>query len=136
MVEDNRVRVPRGNERVLVVDDDRVQAESLSAVLERLGYVSTFATSGPQALELIRDDPQAFDIVVTDQNMPHMTGTALAEEAMRIRKDLPILICSGCIDESGEAKAARLGIRHLVAKPYTLREITAAIRSVLDERAS
>ncbi len=68
--------------------------------------------------------------------MPHMTGTALAEEAMRIRKDLPVLLCSGCIDESGEAKAARLGIRQLVAKPYTLREIAAAIRCVLDGRAS
>jgi len=136
MVDDSRVRIPRGNERVLVVDDDRVQAESLSAILGRLGYSSTFATDGAKALELISDDPKAFDIVVTDQNMPHMTGTALAEEAMRIRRDLPVLLCTGCLDASSEEKAARLGIRELVAKPFTLSEIATAIRRVLDGRVA
>ncbi|RPI99450.1 MAG: response regulator [Candidatus Aminicenantes bacterium] len=136
MVEKNRVRIPRGNERILVVDDDRVQAESLSAMLERLGYVSTFATESLKALEMLRADPEAFDIIVTDQNMPHMAGTTLAEEAMRIRKDLPILICTGCLDKSGQEKTARLGIREIITKPFTLHEMAAAIRRALDGRAS
>jgi len=136
MVEKNRVRIPRGNERILVVDDDRVQAESLSAMLERLGYVSTFATESLKALEMLRADPEAFDIIVTDQNMPHMAGTTLAEEAMRIRKDLPILICTGCLDKSGQEKITRLGIREIIAKPFTLHEMAAAIRRALDGRAS
>jgi len=136
MVEKNRVLIPRGNERVLVVDDDRVQAESLSAMLARLGYVSAFATEGIKALEMLCADPKAFDVIVTDQNMPHISGTTLAAEAMRIRKDLPVLICTGCLDKSGEEKAAHLGVRVLVMKPFTLREIAGAIRRALDGRAS
>ena len=136
MVEKNQVLIPRGNERVLVVDDDRVQAESLSAMLERLGYISAFATEGIKALEMLRADPRAFDVIVTDQNMPHMSGTTLAEVAMRIRKDLPVIICTGCLDKSGEEKVAHLGIRELVMKPFTLREIASAIRRALDGRAS
>ena len=136
MVEKNQVLIPRGNERVLVVDDDGVQAESLSAMLERLGYISAFATEGIKALEMLRADPRAFDVIVTDQNMPHMSGTTLAEVAMRIRKDLPVIICTGCLDKSGEEKVAHLGIRELVMKPFTLREIASAIRRALDGRAS
>jgi len=136
MVGKNRVIIPRGNERILVVDDDSVQAECLSAMLERLGYVSAFATGGIKALEMLRADPKAFDVMVTDQNMPHMSGTTLAEEAMRIRKDLPVIICTGCLDNVNEGTAARLGIREIVAKPFTLHEIAAAIRRALDGRAS
>ncbi len=136
MVEKNQVLIPRGNERILVVDDDRVQAESLSAMLERLGYISAFATEGIKALEMLRADPRAFDVIVTDQNMPHMSGTTLAEVAMRIRKDLPVIICTGCLDKSGEEKVAHLGIRELVMKPFTLNEIASAIRRALDGRAS
>ena len=133
--EDQTGPVPGGHERVLVVDDERSQAESLRDMLKRLGYDVTFETDSVKALELLRARPGAFDIVVTDQTMPHLVGTKLAEEAMRIRKGFPIILCTGYSDRIDERSAAGLGIRELVMKPFTLREMAAAIRRSLDGRA-
>ena len=133
--EDPTGPIPGGHERVLVIDDERSLAESLRDMLRRLGYDATFETDSLKALELLRSRPGDFDIVITDQTMPHLVGTTLAEEAMRIRKDFPIILCTGYSDRIDERSAARLGIRDLVMKPFTLREMAAAIRRALDGRA-
>ncbi len=126
--------IPHGRERVLVVDDEPGQAESLRDILERLGYDATFETESPRALELIRSRPDAYDLVVTDQKMPLLSGSKLAEEALKIRKNLPVVLCTGYSEEIGEETAASLGIGQIVMKPFTVREIAEAIRRVLDRQ--
>ena len=130
--EDHSGPIPGGHERILVVDDERSQAESLHDFLERLGYDVTFETDSVKALALIRSRPESFDIVVTDQTMPHLVGTRLAEEAMRIRPALPVVLCTGFSDCVGETTAIGLGIRELVMKPFTISEMATAIRRALD----
>ena len=133
--EDAAGPVPGGHERVLVVDDENGQAEGLHDMLERLGYKVTFETDSLKALDLVRTHPGDFDIIVTDQTMPHVVGTKLAEEAMRIRRDLPVILCTGYSDCMNESKAFALGIRELVMKPFTIREMATAIRRALDRPA-
>jgi len=124
--------IPGGHERLLLVEDERSQAESLHDVLEKLGYDVAFETESPKALERIRSDPSAFDLVVTDQKMPGLVGSMLAAEARKVRKDLPVVICTGYSDAVGEETEA--GIGEVVLKPFTVREIAAAIRRALDRR--
>ncbi|MGZ5496563.1 MAG: response regulator, partial [Candidatus Aminicenantales bacterium] len=133
--EDQSGPIPRGHEQVLVVDDERIQAESLRDMLRHLGYDVTFETDSVKALELLRSRPGDFDIVITDQTMPHLVGTRLAEEARKIHKGLPVVLCTGYSDCVNEKTAAGLGIRELVSKPFTIREMAAAIRRALDRPA-
>ncbi|MGE5741322.1 MAG: ATP-binding protein, partial [Candidatus Aminicenantes bacterium RBG_16_66_30] len=133
--EDQSGPLPGGHERVLVIDDEPSQAESLHDMLKRLGYGVTFETDSVRALELLRGHPADFDIVVTDQSMPHLVGTRLAEEAMSLRPDLPVILCTGFSDCVSERTAAGLGIREVVMKPFTMREIAMAIRRALDRPA-
>ena len=127
--------IPRGHERVLVVDDERIQAESLREMLKRLGYDVTCETDSVKALELVRARPWEFDVVITDQTMPHMVGTRLAEEAMKIHKGLPVVLCTGYSDRIDERSILGLGIRELVTKPFTLREMASALRRAIDRQA-
>ena len=126
--------IPTGRERVLVIDDESIQAESLHDMLQRLGYHVTVETESVKALKLLRAHPGAFDVVITDQAMPHLVGSKLAEEAMKIRPDLPIILCTGFSDQVCEGMAVIPGIRELVMKPYTIREMASAIRRAIDGR--
>jgi len=122
--------IRRGHERLLLVEDERSQAESLRDVLQKLGYDVAFETESPKALARIRADPSAFDLLITDQKMPGLVGTKLAEEARKVRKDLPVVLCTGYSDAVGEE--ADLGTGGILMKPFTVREIAAAIRRALD----
>jgi signal transduction histidine kinase len=126
--------IAKGHGRVLVVDDEETQAASLRVILERLGYEASFETDAVRALERFRAHPGDFDVVVTDQTMPRLVGSKLAEEILRIRPDIPIILCTGFSDDVSEETAGSLGIREFVMKPYTIREMAAAIRRALDSR--
>ncbi len=127
--------IPSGGERILLVDDEELQAQSVHDMLERLGYDVTFETDSVRALALLRSRPESFDLVITDQTMPHMSGVKLAEAAMEIRPGIPVILCTGFSDVVGEDSAKSLGIREFVMKPFTVREIAAVIRKALDARA-
>ena len=101
-------------------------------VLERLGYNVVSRTSSIEALELFKAKPKDFDLVITDQTMPNMTGDVLAKELMRIQPDLPVIICSGYSQVIDSERAKKRGIRAFVMKPILINEIAAAIRKVLD----
>ncbi len=123
--------IPTGHERVLLVDDEPGQASSLRDVLEKLGYSASFETDPLRALEDFRAHPESFDLVVTDQTMPQLVGTKLAEALLRIRPGIPIILCTGFSDDVSEETAASLGIREFVLKPYTIGEMASAIRRAL-----
>ncbi len=123
---------PRGQERVLFVDDDEALSQFGGGILQNLGYQVVALTASMDALSQFRSQPNGFDLVITDQSMPKMTGVKLAEEMLRIRPDVPIILCTGFIEETAEQKVEDMGIRKLLLKPYTVRDLAEAIREVLD----
>ena len=126
-------RLPWGKERVLFIDDESAIANLGKKSLERFGYDVTIRQSSIEALELFRNDPQRFDLVVTDMTMPHMTGDELAKEILSIRNDVPIVLCTGYSKRISDMKAKKIGISTLVTKPLTQRELANTVRKVLDE---
>jgi len=126
--------LPMGRESVLFVDDEAALADIGRQVLERLGYRVTTRTSSLEALGLFKAQPDRFDLVVTDQTMPHLTGVELAREMLKMRPDLPIILCTGFSEQISAEKARAMGIRRFVMKPLVIREVAAVIRSALDEK--
>ena len=123
---------PMGTERILLVDDEELLADIGKQIFERLGYRVTALTSGIEALELFQENPDAFDLVLTDQAMPRITGRELAEKIYGIRPEIPVIICTGFSTEiSGETPPP--GVKKILMKPLVIREMARAVRDVLDE---
>jgi len=123
---------PVGNERVLFVDDEAALAAVGQEMLESLGYDVVARTSSIEALKTFQMQPDRFDLVITDMTMSNMTGADLAREIMRIRPDVPVILCTGFSEAISEEKAKAMGIRAFVMKPVVRREIAEVIRRVLD----
>ena len=122
----------RGEGHILIVDDEKYIIVMMKEMLERLGYKVTPFINSIEALAEFRKDPNRFDVVITDQTMPHKTGAELAEELMRIRHDIPVILCTGFSELLSEEKAKAIGIREYISKPVVKSEISKAIRNVLD----
>jgi len=107
-------------------------------MLQRLGYQVVAKTDSRETLSLFMADPTAFDLVITDQTMPHLTGDMLAREMLAIRPDLPIILCSGSSPETNPAltpeKAQAIGIREVLLKPVDRQQMNAAIRRQLNDQ--
>ena len=99
--------VSRGTERILFVDDEEDLVYAGEKMLKRLGYEPAVFQNSLEALEAFRAGPDQFDLIITDQGMPHMTGTELAREALRIRPGIPIILCSGFSPDSDDGFASR-----------------------------
>ncbi len=125
--------IPTGSERILFVDDEEALVEMGEDILAELGYEATARMNGQEALALFKSDPSRFDLVITDQTMPEMTGVELAEEILALRADMPIVMCTGYSQLVDANKARAAGIKAFAMKPLTKREIAKTIRKVLDE---
>ena len=121
-----------GNERILLVDDDASLAQLGKLMLESLGYTVVARTSAVEALEAFLAAPEPFDLVVTDQTMPHMTGDAFARKLLDLRPDLPVILCTGFSHTFTAEAAAAMGIRAYLMKPLMALELTEAIRRICD----
>ncbi|MGA2333113.1 MAG: PAS domain S-box protein [Syntrophales bacterium] len=126
--------VPRGNERILFVDDEAALVQLATSILSGLGYEVTGRTSSPEALQVFRNRPDSFDLVITDMTMPNMTGSELAQQLMRIRPDIPVILCTGFSEEVTQEKARAIGVREFIMKPIVRRQIAEAIRRALDKK--
>ncbi|MDH3197478.1 MAG: ATP-binding protein [Candidatus Krumholzibacteria bacterium] len=120
-------------EHVLLVDDEPDIVSMTTRLLEHLGYRVTAHTGGPEALHAFRGSPDAFDIVVTDQIMPRLTGLELAAELVLIRPDLPVVLTTGFGDGIPPGTAPGRFVRDVVYKPVTGRTLARKIRSALDK---
>lgn len=127
---------PRGHERILFVDDDEALIQFGEGILQHLGYQVLTRNGSMEALEAFKFSPDGFDLVITDQTMPKMTGIKLAEELLRIRPDLPIILCTGYSVQAGEEAARHAGIRKFLLKPYTIKDLAEAVREALDSKES
>jgi len=128
--------IPTGKGRILLVDDEEPVLRSERNMLESLEYQVVAKADSTEALELFRAQPQEFDLVVTDQTMPGMTGDELAQEIIRIRGDIPIILCTGFSEAIDEEKAKALRIREFAMKPLTTREMAETIRRALKGKSS
>lgn len=128
----NGEALPRGNERVLVIDDERIIAQMTQRLLEKLGYQVTATTSSAEALRYFQSQPDSIDLVITDMTMPHITGAQLAQKLLAIKPDIPIILCTGFSDLINEKKAKAIGIREYIMKPVVIQELAQVVRKALD----
>ncbi len=126
--------IPTGNERILFVDDEEALARMAQQLLEDLGYQVSIRTTSNEALEDFRADPDRYDLVITDMTMPHLTGDRLARELMKIRPEVPIILCTGYSKHISEEKAEWLGVKGFMEKPLLKSNLAKTIRRVLDDK--
>ena len=124
---------PTGDERILFVDDEEMLADLGKMMLEHLGYEVTALTSSQDTLDLFQNQPNQFDVVITDQTMPDMTGITLARKLLQIRPNLPIILCTGHSTLISEEQAKAQGIKGFAIKPLSKSMMATLLRKVLDE---
>ena len=123
-----------GREHILFVDDEDFQADLGKRLLARLGYRVTARTQSLDALELFRQKPDDFDLVITDMTMPAMTGDVLAAKILSIRPEIPVIVCTGYSERIDKEIIKNIGIKEFAFKPLAMKDIAAMIRRVLDEK--
>jgi CheY-like chemotaxis protein len=123
--------MPPGKGCILFVDDEVALAHMGCAILEHLGYDVVVGTGSRQALDTFRAMPQRFDLVITDQTMPHMTGEVLAQELRCLRPDIPIILCTGYSPRIDAEKAKALGIDAFLMKPWQAHDLARIVRDVM-----
>jgi CheY-like chemotaxis protein len=125
--------LPRGNEHILLVDDEPSLIDVGRQLLEKQGYRVSTAAGSMSALEIFRHSPKDVDLVLTDMTMPDMTGDKLAVEMLKIRPDLPIILATGYSVAITAEKAQKMGIRAFIHKPVVEADLARIVRHVLDE---
>ncbi|MDH5523933.1 MAG: ATP-binding protein [Desulfobulbaceae bacterium] len=124
----------RGNENILVIDDEQEIATLLKLMLTPLGYNITQMTDSTEAWKWFSQNPEQVDLVITDMTMPKITGTDLAKKMFSLRPTLPIILCTGYSDLINEEKAKEMGISSFIMKPIEQQTIAQTVRNCLDQR--
>ena len=126
--------LPTGNERILFVDDDASMVNVVRYRLERMGYQVDARTSSVDALEVFRNHSSQFDLVISDMTMPQMTGDQLVKEILKVRPDIPTILCTGFSEKIDEEKAKKIGFHKYIEKPFDRRNLAMLVRQTLDEK--
>jgi PAS domain S-box-containing protein len=132
-VTNSKTEIQGGTEHILLVDDEESIITMEKQILERLGYQVTSLTSSIEALEAFRANPEKFDLIITDMAMQKMPGDKLAGEMIKIRSDIPILLCTGFSETMSEEKIKFIGIKGLLLKPIIIKDLAKKIRESLDQ---
>jgi PAS domain S-box-containing protein len=131
---ESEVKAPAtGNGRILLVDDEISITRIAVKTLRRLGYSVVPENDPVLALERFRSDPRQFDLIITDMTMPNLSGDELVKRAMKLRPDIPVIVCTGYSDRMSPGKARQMGIKGLLLKPVEMAELAESVRKVLDE---
>ncbi|NOX33856.1 MAG: PAS domain S-box protein [Deltaproteobacteria bacterium] len=128
----NKTPLPLGSERIMLVDDEDSIRNSALEFLENLGYELYSFVNGKEAFQEFKKDPYKFDLIITDMTMPVMTGDELACKILKIRPELPVILCSGYCEKKTEDKIKEMGIGLFMPKPLILEELAVMIRDILD----
>lgn len=118
--------------RVLLVDDDTSVLLVNELILTKLGYQVIANSNSMEALELFKDLPTQFDLVITDYRMPHLNGDQLSRQILQIRPEIPIIMCSGFASEFSSKDAKELGIEWFVRKPLLKKDFVELIEKALN----
>lgn len=122
-----------GTENILLVDDEASIAKLEGKMLSRFGYQVTIQTNSIEALNIFKQNPEKYDLVITDMAMPNMTGDHLANEILSIKPDIPIILCTGFSERISNEQVERIGVKCFLMKPVTMSDLTQMVRKVLDE---
>ena len=125
--------LPTGNERVLVLDDEENLATLCAEMLTEYGYQTSTETDSQKVVQSFQKNPQQYDLLITDQTMPNLSGTELSKQLLQLRPDLPIILCTGYSAKASATEAQRIGIREFCMKPLALPQLVKTVRKVLDE---
>jgi len=123
-----------GSEEILIVDDDPSLVRIHGRVLRKVGYQVTEITSSKEALEKVRKAPRRFDLLITDQTMPQLTGAELAEAVIKINPHISVIMCTGHSSVISQKDALAMGISRYVFKPVKRMDFVDSVREVLDEK--
>lgn len=124
---------PRGNEHILIVDNEEAITTLQQLLLEKHGYRTTITTSGSEALELVQKRPGYYDLILTDFSMPGMNGVSLAEKVLKMTPELPIIMSSGYCKNKDQVAALQVGVRVFLRKPVDNAKLLRTIRTALDD---
>ncbi|MGD8447631.1 MAG: response regulator [Desulfobacterales bacterium] len=124
---------PTGSENILFVDDEEAMTHVGRNRLEGLGYHVETRTNPVEALELFHRNHDQFDLVITDMTMPQMTGDRLVKEILKIRPDMPTILCTGFSENIDEEKAKEIGVCQYIEKPFNRSVLASTVRKALDE---
>ncbi len=124
----------RGSEHILVVDDEVVLTNFYASMLKHHGYQVTVCNEGKGALEIFQRNPEQFDIVITDQTMPGLTGESLCKALLQLRPDILIILMTGYSDQISEKQALSIGIKQYMLKPIDFKLMLQTLRGLLDSR--
>ncbi len=127
-----RSAVPRGTERVMVVDDEPAVAAFLANALARFGYRTSTFTNADAALQQLADRLAHYDLVMTDMTMPGLSGEDLLRESLRLRPDVPVVICTGYSASMTPERAFALGASGYLTKPISVEDVALQVRRILD----
>ncbi len=125
-------KIPKGNEHILVIDDEEQMVAMMNVLFQSLGYQVSGYTSSIDALQMFTKHSEDIDLVVTDMTMPKMTGLELAENLLSIKSDIPIILCTGYSEALDKKTGEAAGIKEYISKPIDMKSIALAIRKVLD----
>lgn len=123
--------MPRGSERIMIVDDDEVIARMYREILTGLGYKVSVFDNGLEACDAVMQEPE-YDLIITDMTMPGKTGAELAAEVLAVHPSMPVILSTGFNDQISERKARQIGVKKFLLKPVSIMDLTRAIREVMD----
>jgi len=126
--------IPRGNERVLFVDDDEAIANVVEIMLRKFGYRVTTFKDSREAVKVFSEKPSEFDLVITDYVMPYLDGKGVAEKMIRIRSDIPIILSTAYANLVSSESARAMGFRGFILKPFGYQELVGLVRRTLDQK--
>jgi len=133
--EDHR-KLPGGNERILLIDDEKMIVELTKELLKQLGYQVEGFLNPVKAVTAFADEPNRFDLVITDMSMPEMTGDRVSEEILAIRPDIPMLLCTGFNQKINPETARDMGISGYAEKPMDMKTLAEKVRSAIDRNTT
>lgn len=122
------MNAPDSKARILLIDDEEMILDLGTAMLNDMGYEVTTCSSSLRALEMYRESPEAFDVIITDQTMPDLQGAELAERMRAIREDARVIIASGYANVSMDSKRPNL---RMLKKPFTYNQLKSEIETIL-----
>jgi CheY-like chemotaxis protein len=126
-------KIPGGTERLLLVDDEDAILDMFGQMLTHLGYVVTKTSEPAEALAWVGEEPDRFQLLITDMAMPKMSGDRLTAAAKEIKPGLPVILCTGCREGGDGAERHAAGADGVLYKPFRLEAMARAIRDVFDD---
>ena len=121
-----------GDERILLIDDEKAILDMVEQILSRFGYKVTSHNMGIEALEYFKKSPYDFDLVITDMSMPELTGSEILTEVKKVRSEIPVILCTGLSETIANEMVCAVKPDKILMKPASKDDLLKAIRGVLD----